>query len=65
MPLACSMTTLQFKRSLQLLVEDVALAHAALVEPVDGSYIGERLAHTDSGRAERAGFGAEQVDSVR
>src|SRR3984893_2855593 len=47
------------QRGLQLLVEGIAAAHAALVQQADGGHVGQRLANTDAVRVEGTGSGAE------
>jgi len=49
------------QRGLQLLVQDVAVPHAALVQQADGGHVGQRLADPDAGRGQRARISAEQV----
>src|SRR2546430_192788 len=49
------------QRRLQLLVQDVAVPHPALVQQADRGHVGQRLADPDAGRGQRARIGAEQV----
>ncbi len=50
------------QRGLQLLVEGIAAAHAALVQQADGGHVGQRLADVDAVGVEGAGGGAEEVE---
>src|SRR3984957_12207844 len=49
------------QRGLQLLVQGVAVAHAALVQQADGGHVGQRLADADVRGRQGARDGAEQV----
>ena len=50
------------QRGLQLLVEGIAVAHAALMQQADGGHVGQRLANLDAVCVEGTWGGAEKVE---